>query len=96
MKWKKGGIGINFFMTNFIKNEETNEYFYCLYFEYNFEYENDEVYFALSQPYTYTRLSNFIGSLDLLKCSKVRHTIETIGYTLSNNIIPAITLSSCE
>lgn len=35
-RWKKGGEGINFYMTDFAKNEERDEKYYCLYFEYDF------------------------------------------------------------
>jgi len=34
---------------------------YCLSFEYTFEFENDEVSFAYSPPYTFSHLKNVIS-----------------------------------
>lgn len=62
LKWHKSGSNISFFQTNFPR-EEHNDFFNSLYFEYQFEYEDDEVYFAVSQPYTYSRMTSFIQSL---------------------------------
>ena len=47
-----------------LEAEISNKY-YSLSFEYTFEYENDEVSFAYSPPYTFSHLKNVI--LDLKK-----------------------------
>jgi hypothetical protein len=40
------------------------ERYYYLSFQYEFEEDNDEVYFALNQPYTYSRLAKYISGLE--------------------------------
>lgn len=39
-------------------------YYYSLIFEVEFEYDNDTVLFAFSQPYTYTQIMREILSLE--------------------------------
>jgi hypothetical protein len=51
-------------MVRRVNNFENN---YCLSFEYTFEFDNDEVSFAYSPPYTFSHLKNVL--LDLKKNS---------------------------
>ena len=44
------------FLYNFTRNKRT--YYYTLSFEYTFEYDNDEVYFANSLPFFYSDVIN--------------------------------------
>jgi hypothetical protein len=60
VQWFKGGDNVTFTVSEFSRDHHEEQRYYCLSFEYNFEYENDEVYFAASQPYTYSRLTNLI------------------------------------
>lgn len=61
IRWFKGGENIHPSTTTFLRPNRIDEFYSCLYFEYNFEFSNDEVYFALNQPYTYSRLASFIS-----------------------------------
>ena len=54
--WQKGGQRVTFTASNFPREHHEGEFYYCLAFEYDFEWDGDEVYFALSQPYPYTRM----------------------------------------
>lgn len=57
--WFKGGDNITFSPINLLR-ERHHECYYCLSFDYTFENDNDEVYFAPYQPYTYSRLVSFL------------------------------------
>ena len=57
--WHHTEENVNYFMNflyNFIKGKRT--YYYTLSFEYTFEYDNDEVYFANSIPFFYSDVIN--------------------------------------
>ena len=52
--WHRGGESILYYSNNITKDGSSP--YYSLTFSYTFPYSNDEVYFAYSVPYTYTRL----------------------------------------
>ena len=37
--------------------------YFCLSFDFEFEYENDKVFFAYSVPYTYSKMMNMLKTL---------------------------------
>ena len=39
-----------------LNKKKRTQYYYCLQFDYEFECDDDTVYFAFSQPYTYTQI----------------------------------------
>lgn len=45
---------------NFTGTSQKKKNYYTLSFEYTFHYDDDEVYFAYSIPYTYSQLLNFL------------------------------------
>jgi hypothetical protein len=61
--WFKGGDKLTFGMINLARYHHVNERYNFLSFEYDCQFEDDEVYFALNQPYTYSRLVNFIENI---------------------------------
>ena len=93
-KWTRGGekIEIN---QNHIINEEKNDYYYSLRFEYEFQHDNDVVYFAYAVPYTYTELSQYITKLTDSSPYIKKYTLcKTIGglkcqYLLANDKEPS-------
>jgi hypothetical protein len=62
-----------------------------LYFEYEFEDEENEVYFAMSKPYTNTMLTKTITTLEQTLPSP-RLTILKSFFSISCNIIPVLVL----
>jgi hypothetical protein len=60
--WFKGGERVTFGSVNFLRSHHDNDLYSCLAFEYDFE-EDDEVFFALNQPYTYSRLVRFLQTV---------------------------------
>lgn len=64
--WERGGEEIKYFYSEYndkLKKQEISLSFlysrnlYCLSFNYNFEYENDLVFFALSEPFLFSDLN---------------------------------------
>ena len=47
-------------------SQKSTQYHYTLTFTHQFEYANDEVYFAHSLPYTYTDLKNYLDELEMV------------------------------
>lgn len=95
-KWFKGGNKITFGQVNFLRSHHSNDYYSCLSWEYTFEEGHDEVYFALNQPYTYSRAIQFLESLEERLPEGISMEIKNIGFTLSNNLIPLLRLGSKE
>lgn len=63
-RWFKSGQNLQTYPTNFEKKAGGGETFSCVYFEYEFEENESEVYFAMSRPYTYSMLSRAIGKME--------------------------------
>ena len=63
--WHKDCDDIRYFL-NGIRKDVTyySKSYYTLTFTYNFEYDDDLVYFAYSVPYTYTDLRNDIAAIE--------------------------------
>ena len=74
-KWNRGGENITYKLSKLTSQMMALGYirykiiyiyiysktYYCLTFEYNFETPNETVYFAYSEPYTFTDLCNFLS-----------------------------------
>lgn len=63
--WFKGGDRVSFGTVNLPRTHHQDSH-HCLSFEWAFPHEDDCVYFALNQPYTYSRLVNLIAELRVL------------------------------
>lgn len=61
--WFKGGERITYGNINFLRTHHDNDYYSSLSFEYDFQAEEDEVFFALNQPYTYSRLVRYLQTI---------------------------------
>eukprot|EP00826_Nyctotherus_ovalis_P005744 TRINITY_DN11306_c0_g4_i4.p1 TRINITY_DN11306_c0_g4~~TRINITY_DN11306_c0_g4_i4.p1 ORF type:complete len:443 (-),score=107.38 TRINITY_DN11306_c0_g4_i4:55-1383(-) len=81
--WHKGGEEIEYKVNQHqrrsitVKSEETC--FYTLSFKYTFDHDNDEVYFAYSCPYTYSKMCKLIADTEarLEKASESRATLDS-------------------
>ena len=60
--WVRGGEDLSYYQNNYRKEHQVNyqRYYYTFAFSHTFEYDNDEVYFAYSLPYTYTDLTDYL------------------------------------
>lgn len=63
--WHRGGDNIQYYTNGLylLYNEKKHDY-NTLTFNYTVEYEDDEVYFANSVPYTYTDLNSYLNIFD--------------------------------
>ena len=48
------------------------------------------MYFALNQPYTYSRLIKYIGVVERSAKDGVKVETKKLGHTLADNVIPAM------
>ncbi|CAG9321330.1 unnamed protein product [Blepharisma stoltei] len=64
--WNRAGFDVRYMKNSLIRDINGKiSHYYTLSFKYKFIYDNDTVYFAYSEPYTYTRLRTFLDSLKL-------------------------------
>lgn len=59
--WERGCKGISYQKNRVRKNER--QFYFTLSFTYEFEYDEDTVYFAYNIPYTYTMLNEFLDGI---------------------------------
>ncbi|CAG9335829.1 unnamed protein product [Blepharisma stoltei] len=91
IQWHRAGENISYFRNNLnCKEDRKRNHAYTLSFIYNFEYENDLVYFAHCYPYTYTDLKNLLNSLQ--NCEEILR-INTLCQTLAGNDCPVLTIT---
>lgn len=62
--WFKGGDEISYSNTRIERTTKENESYFCLAFSYTFSDDNDTVYFALNQPYSYSRFIRFVETIE--------------------------------
>ena len=64
--WHRACTDINYFKNN-IRKGETKRFYYTLTFTYDFEYDNDTVFFAYCFPYSYKDLKKDISEIERVK-----------------------------
>lgn len=73
------------------------QYFYTLSFDYTFEYDDDEVYFANCIPYTYTDIMKHLNELQKYENTKYPYfTRKTLCTTLAGNDVDYITINNSD
>jgi hypothetical protein len=90
--WVREGQKVSY-EANGIKRETKDVGFYTLSWEYKFVYDSDTVYFSHSYPYTFTDLSQYLGTLFARKEVGKITTLKNIGRTVGKNKIDLITVS---
>lgn len=64
--WHRGCTGINYFANNIRKEPlYLNKTYYTLTFTYEFEFDQDTVFFAYSVPYTYSDLTDDLLMIEM-------------------------------
>jgi hypothetical protein len=64
IEWYRGCENVTYTRNNIPRNSTSKlSYYYTLSFTYSFEYDQDTVFFAYSEPYTYSRCISFINNL---------------------------------
>jgi len=66
-RWTLGGENISYFKTEeYIPSDTSNKVLYTLLFEYEFECNDDTVYFSYAQPYPYSDLLSYLHRTEVL------------------------------
>lgn len=61
--WHKAGDNIMYYNSKIKRKYRPDEYYYCLSFDYTANNPNSIIYFALNQPYSFSRLIGFIDGI---------------------------------
>ena len=62
--WHRGCTNISYYANNIKKEPSLTKTYYTLTFTYDFEYDNDTVFFSYCFPYTYTDLMDDLTAID--------------------------------
>jgi len=91
--WHRGGFDIRYKKNNLARGKASH--YFTLSYSYTFNYENDTVYFAYSEPYTYTRLVNLLHQLRLKTLeTNVEFSESSLCQTLGGLNCPMIRIRS--
>lgn len=96
LDWQRGGFDIEYFQNSFERKfsvPNTPNFYYTLSFKYNFDYENDTVYFCHCYPYTYSTLMKYLEKLSEIPEYSSFLEISTLCKTLAGNICPILTIT---
>lgn len=95
--WHKGGTNIDYYRNSLFKYvKEQKRMLSSLSFSYEFEYNNDTVYFANTVPYTYTDLFKELNDLQKNDSKYNFSHRKTLCTTLAGNNLDYITITSNE
>ena len=90
--WHRGGQKIAYY-GNGIKKSGGKTY-YTLTFTYDFEYEDDSVYFAYCYPYTYSDMLDDLNKIGADPIKSQFCTRRTLCMSLAGNKIEMLTITS--
>ncbi|EWS72671.1 zinc carboxypeptidase family protein (macronuclear) [Tetrahymena thermophila SB210] len=94
--WMRKGKDIQYFKNKIIKEQDPNQYYYTLSFTYRFKHEDDEIYFAMNPPYSYTKMTKHLDYA-INKSLKEQPNIiikkDILCYSVSNNAVPLLSIT---
>ncbi|KAL4495015.1 hypothetical protein ABPG72_015715 [Tetrahymena utriculariae] len=93
--WKQGGSNVYYSKRKNIKYDmlvNSSKQYYQMTFDYTFEYDNDEVYFAALPPYTYSDMRKFMTS-DIITSNKQYLREVKLCRSLGGLFIPQINIT---
>ena len=93
--WSRGGEDISYFQNNYRKENQQLKDQRCYFtftYTFTFNYEDDVVYFAYSQPYTYSELNNHLDEISSRKLSYISRN--TLCRTIAGNKCEYLTISN--
>jgi len=97
IKWYRGGYDITYKKNNILREKiKRTKTYHTLTFSYNFQYDNDVVYFAQSFPYTYSQLMEYLKSIQLDPKRNVHFSQSLLIKTIAKNKCNKITITSRE
>lgn len=98
--WHRDGFNLGYYQNAnkrkyiFPDTPKKYQFFYTLTFSYTFNYLDDEVFFAYSQPYTYSDLKTYLESLSNNESLGKFLRINSICNTLSGNECFMLTITN--
>ena len=93
--WHKGGEDISYFSNGIRKDVlYSSKSFYTATFTYKFKYSGDSIYFAYSQPYTYSELRDDLAAIDADPDRTGFVTRKNLCTTLAGNPCEYLTITS--
>ena len=92
--WHRGGEEIAYYQNNYRRESMTNyqRCYYTFTFTYKFEHDFDTVYFAYSQPYSYTDMMDDITEIEKKKLDYVSRN--TLCRSLAGNRCDYLTITT--
>ena len=92
--WFRGGEDLVYYQNTYRRENMTSSqrYYYTFTFSYTFTHDEDSVYFAYSQPYTYSNLTDYLTAIEKLDLDFVRRN--TMCQTLAGNKCEYLTITS--
>jgi cytosolic carboxypeptidase protein 2/3 len=94
--WKPVSGNIEFYRNSNAIDISKKLYFYTLSFSHTFEHPDDTVFFALSIPYPYTKLLDYLSTLEskLLDPSKISYKREELCKSVGGLSVPKLIITA--
>ena len=95
--WHKDCCNIKYFANGIRRGEEPTPFspqFYSLTFTYTFAYDQDNVYFAYSVPYTYSDLRNDLQEIESNEARRINLSRKVLCKTLAGEDCEILTITS--
>jgi len=89
--WHRDGYNVCYYQSNLKK--KNSGYYYTLTWSIKFKYDFDTVFFAHCYPYTYSRLTSFLTTLEKQKDRKQVIKRETLVHTIAGNPCEYLTIT---
>jgi hypothetical protein len=93
-QWFKGGVNITANKIELAYNDAESQLYYQLSFQYDFEFADDEVYFAYNPPYTYTDLQNYLLEAERLTEGRQILARRVLCKTIAGNRVELLTVTN--
>jgi murein tripeptide amidase MpaA len=94
--WTRGGDDLSYYQNNYKKDQSQQTNFFRCYqtftFTHTFEYDDDQVYFSYSQPYTYSDLNDDLSEIQSRQLNFV--TRNTLCRTIAGNRCEYLTITN--
>jgi hypothetical protein len=95
ISWFKGGKDIQYYRNSMFKYvKESKRYLSSLTFKYDFEYDDDTIYFANTVPYLYTELIKELNDLENNGMKSELFYRKILSPTLAGNNLELLTITS--
>ena len=91
-RWERCGHNIEYFENHLAKQLEGG-LFNTLSFEFKFENDDDDVYFAHNFPYSYSDLTHFIQTTERESNMKDKFRVNTMTKSLADNDVPCLIIT---